>query len=133
MSTRESSSVDRFDLANKVDALLEHTLTMCGKADDGRPRFPRVLYDGYVSEILRTATLIHHDIIMANETARGATRLALQKEAAGNCVVLNHLIRVSTYKGWISEKQRDTWQKLVTAIKWKIVYWIKSDEKHMAQ
>jgi len=119
----------QFELPNKADELLELTLVMCGKSDDHCPRFPKCLYDGYVSEILRTATKIHHHVILANEMPRGEYRAALQKEAAGECVVLNHLIRTATYKGWISEKQRDTWQKLVTSVRWKILGWIKSDAK----
>lgn len=118
-----------FLLAQMVDDLLEITLEMCGKDEKKTLRFPKLFYDGYVSCIITSAVTIQKNVIMANEIARGETRKNMQKEAAANCVWMNHLIRVSTNKGWISEKQRDRWQRLVTSVKWSIVNWMKSDEK----
>lgn len=141
MSTNASSSPDcrpaertsrkDFALGNMADDLLELTLTMCGKNEKKTPRFPVLLYNGYVSEILGAAATIHKDIIMANEMRLGENRIAKQQEAAATCVWLNHLIRASTNKGWISEQQRDRWQSLVSAIKFKTINWMQADKKRM--
>lgn len=120
-----------FALASMADDLLELTLTMCGKDENKTPRFPSLLYDGYVSEILGAAVTIHKDIIMANEMQIGDNRTAKQQEAAATCVWLNHLIRTAANKGWISEKQRDRWQGLVSAVKFKIINWMRADQKRL--
>lgn len=141
MSTSGSSSLSQrpadrtsrkdFALGNMADDLLELTLTMCGKDEHKTPRFPVLLYNGYVSEIISAAVTIHKDIIMANEMRLGENRIAKQQEAAATCVWLNHLIRAATYKGWISEKQRDRWQGLVSAVKFKVINWMQADKKRM--
>ena len=112
-----------------ADDLVNLTIRICGKKEDKAPRFPKNLYDGFVCRIYETALDIHESVFIANETRPGERRADLQKNAASKCVYLNHLIRICADNGWISEKQRDTWQKLVSAIKWKTVAWIKSDEK----
>lgn len=116
-----------FVIGNMADDLVNLTIKMCGKKDDNKPRFPKNLYDSFVSRIYQTVFDIHEFIFIANETRPGERRVEFQKSAASKCVYLNHLIRICTDNGWISEKQRNTWQKLVSAIKWKIVAWMKSD------
>ena len=118
-------------MGNMADDLLELTLTMCGRDEHKTPRFPALLYNGYVSEIIGAAVTIHKDIIMANEMRLGENRTAKQQEAAATCVWLNHLIRAAAYKGWISEKQRDRWQSLGSAVKFKTINWMQADKKRM--
>ncbi|MGM9622404.1 MAG: four helix bundle protein [Butyricicoccus porcorum] len=128
MSTNVSSSAD-FQLANMADDLLALTLDLCGRKDDKTPRFPRLLYDGYVSQIIAAAVAIQKNIIMANEMRRSEARIKLQQDAAAHCIWLVHMIRIAAENGWISEKQRDRWSKLAVNVKWKIVAWMKSDTK----
>ena len=122
-----SSSRKDFALGNMADDLVTLTLELCGKADDRNPRFPRLFYPSYVSRIVNTALDIQELIIEANEIRRGITRSDAQRQAAAKCVYLNHLIRIAHERGYISERQRDRWQKLVTAIKWATVRWMESD------
>lgn len=117
-------------MGNLADDLLELTLTMCGKDESKTPRFPRALYTGYVDQLLLAVVNIHKDVITANEmVVGGEKRLAAQQEAAVLCVWVNHMIRAASNKGWISEKQRDRWQGLVSALKFKIVKWMESDQR----
>lgn len=128
MSTKGFSSAD-FLLGNMADDLLALTLEICGRKDDKTPRFPRLLYGSYVSQIIGAAITIQKDIVMANEMRRCEVRTKLQQEAAAHCVWLAHMIRIAGNKGWISDKQRDRWSKLTVNTKWKIVVWMKSDAK----
>lgn len=112
-----------------ADDLLSLTLDLCGRKDSSTPRFPRLLYDSYVNQIIQAAILIQKNIIIANELPRSARRKELQQEAASTCIWLTHMIRISGQHGWVSSKQQEQWQKLVVNIKWKIVAWMKSDDK----
>lgn len=128
MYTNAFSSAD-FRLANMADDLLALTLDLCGRKDDKTPRFPRLLYDGYVSQIISAAVTIQKNIVMANEMRRSEARTKLQQDAAAHCIWLVHMIRIAADSGWISGKQRDRWSKLTVNVKWKIVAWMKSDTK----
>ena len=129
MSTSDKSQAKEFALGNMADDLLDLTLNLCGRKDSSTPRFPRLLYDGYVSQIIEASVLIQKNIIIANELPRSDKRKSLQEEASSTCVWLLHMIRVAVQNGWISSKQQERWQKLVVNIKWKIISWMKSDNK----
>lgn len=129
MSTLDKSQAKDFLLGNMADDLLDLTLNLCGRKDSSTPRFPRLLYDGYVSQIIEASVLIQKNIIIANELPRADKRKSLQEEASYTCVWLTHMIRVAGQNGWISSKQQEQWQKLVVNIKWKIISWMKSDNK----
>ena len=88
MSTNVSSSAD-FQLANMADDLLSLTLDLCGRKDDKTPRFPRLLYDGYVSQIIAAAVAIQKNIIMANDMRRSEARTKLLPAQAAQ-----------SYAGW---------------------------------
>lgn len=128
MATQDNSSHKEFVLANMADDLVDLTLQLCGKVEDRTPRFPRLFYGNYVNRLINKACNIQEYIIEANEFPKGEIRKELQIKARAECVSLNHLIRISWQKGWISEKQRDTWQKLTVAIKFSIIRWISSDD-----
>lgn len=115
-----------------ADDLVDLTIDMCGNAEDSHPRFPRLLYPNYVNRIMNTVLDIQELLFESNEIQRGETRRTAQQQAAAKCVYLNHLIRIAFGKGWISEKQRDRWQSLTTAIKWATVRWIQSDDAIIA-
>lgn len=123
------SSKKDFAIGNMADDLLEVTLELCGKDETKTLRFPKVFYANYVDAIVKTALAIQESVFEANEIAQGEMRRGCQKRAAVKCTYLNHLIRVAFDRGYISEKQRDRWQKAATALKWSIVRWIQSDEK----
>lgn len=136
-----------FKLGKMVDDLLDYSIDMCGK--DYNPqkmkaktentesqeikkktlRFPARFYDNYVNCIMDAVLKIHTSVIIANGYDLGNERLAMQRLACFNCIELNHLIRIASNKGYISEKQREHWQKLTTDIYFKIVNWTKSDNK----
>lgn len=124
-----SSPDFNFALGNAADELYSYTIGICGRKTDRNPRMPRVLYDTFVDDVVSTCRAVHADIFTANGIALGQTRRDMQKSAAANCVRLVHLIRMVYDRGWISEKQRDTWQRMVIEVKWKIVNWMKSDAK----
>lgn len=127
MDTQDKSSHKDFALGNLADDLVDLTLELCGKAEDKNPRFPRLFYGNYVDRIINKACDIQEHIFEANDYKIGNTRRQLQLKASSECVTLNHLIRIAWQKKWISEKQRDRWQRLTTAIKFSIVRWIESD------
>lgn len=133
MGTTGQSSHKDFALGNMADDLVGTTLELCGKADDRTPRFPRLFYPTYVDRIVNTALDVQELIIEANEIRRGEARRTAQQQAAAKCVYLNHLIRIAHWRGYISEKQRDRWQKLVTSIKWATVKWMESDAAYLSK
>lgn len=117
-----------FELGNMCDDLVELTIEICGKDEDKCPRFPKWSYATLVERIMNTALDIQEQIIEANEYRLGETRAASQKMAAAKCVYLNHLVRLTWQRGYISQKQHDRWSRLITNIKWKTVNWFKSDQ-----
>lgn len=120
-----------FALGLMCDDLVDLTVKMCGTKQDKCTRFPKYLYPTYVNRILSTALDIQSDVFVANDSKIGEYRFGLQKDAAAKCTYLNHLIRISVCNGWISEKQRDRWQKLCTDTRFKILNWYRSDTKRV--
>lgn len=121
-----------FALCGMVDELLALTLDMCDR-DSKRPRVPKRLHRSLADRIVLTACAIQEETILANETelvpmTRGE-RLTHQKEAMRRCVVLKHQARILAEKGYISDKQRERWQKLTVSVYWKLHAWAKADAK----
>ena len=58
MSTSDKSQAKDFLLGNMADDLLSLTLDLCRRKDSSTPRFPRLLYDSYVNQIIQAAILI---------------------------------------------------------------------------
>ena len=107
-----------------VDDLVILSIEMCGKKGE-TPRFPAYLKNSYVDVIMRTSLSIQESVFIANESRDPQQRRSLQNDAQAKCVYLNHLIRIAFEKGWISDKQRDRWQKLATSLRWSIRNWTK--------
>lgn len=125
-----SSGIDKaFKLGNMADDLLCLTLDLCGRDDNHNPRFPLMFYPSLVTQIVNVTLEIQQSVILANEEYFGVERLNAQKKTAARCKLLNHLIRVMKERGYISDKQRDRWQSLVTSIYWACKRWITSDTK----
>nr|DAE15016.1 MAG TPA: Avd-like protein [Siphoviridae sp. cty3u30] len=121
-----------FALCEMVDELLSLTLELCDR-DSKRPRTPKRLHRSLVDRIILTACAIQEETILANETElvpqTRTQRLSRQKEAMRRCVVLRHQARILAEKGYISDKQRERWQKLTVAVYWKLYAWAKADSK----
>ena len=121
-----------FALCNMVDELLLLTLDLCDR-DSKRPRTPKRLHRSLADRIVLTACAIQEETILANETelapATRAERAAHQKEAMRRCIVLKHQSRILAERGYISDKQRERWQKLTVSVYWKLYAWAKADTK----
>lgn len=121
-----------FALCALADELLLTTLDMCDR-DSKRPRTPKRLHRSLADRVVLAACTIQESVILANETELAPisrkARLALQKDAMKRCSVLKHQARILHEKGYISDKQRERWQKQIVALYWKIAAWAKSDSK----
>lgn len=121
-----------FALCEMADELLSLTLDLCDR-ESKRPRTPKRLHRSLVDRIILTACAIQEETILANETELApqtrAQRLSRQKEAMRRCVVLRHQARILAEKGYISDKQRERWQKLTVTVYWKLYAWAKADSK----
>nr|DAF37389.1 MAG TPA: Avd-like protein [Caudoviricetes sp.] len=120
-----------FSVCTMADDLLLLTLDMCDR-ESKQPRTPKRLHRSLVDRIILTACAIQEETILANETDLNALRIdraTHQREAMRRCVVLRHQARILHEKGYISEKQRDRWQKLTVGLYWKLYAWVKADGK----
>lgn len=121
-----------FRVGSLTDELVGAVLSLCGKDDTHNPIFPKRFYDGagnWVPYIIGTATEIHRSVIIANQTQGGEGRAELQRNAMRNLVLLNHQLRISREKGWISDKQLSGVLTLSNACYFKIKSWYMSDQK----
>jgi len=116
-----------FRIGNLADDLLAVTLDLCGKDAAHTPRFPQRFYESLVTKIINAALEIHENVFLANEDRglAGCERRKFKSRAEAKCVQLNHLIRVSCTRGWISDKQRERWQGMTTTLRWMIYNWQK--------
>ena len=104
--------------------LLLLSIEMCGRKTN--PTFPAWLKDNLVQHIMVVTLTIHYNVFIANQMRNREERLRLQTEAQALCTYLNQLIRIAYDKRWISDKQRDRWQRLTTSLGWKIYSWSKA-------
>ena len=63
---------------------------------------------------------IHSNVIIGNADGRKEARKEHFLQAAKACIELQHLVRICARKGWISEKERDRWQGLISTINFKL-------------
>ncbi len=120
-----------FALADMADDLLLLTLDMCDR-DGKNPRTPKRLHRSLADRIVLSACAIQEAVILANETELQMSRerrAEYQAEAMRQCMVLKHQARILHGRGYISDKQRERWQKLCVNVYWKIYAWVKSDSK----
>ena len=121
------ASDKNFMLGNMADDLVSITIELTGKKEDRTPRFPRYIYDSYVTRMMNIALDIQADIVLSNELYSGHERQQMQKDAMAKCVLLEHYVRLAESRGWISEKQRVRWLTLVNSVKFKTRNWMRSD------
>lgn len=113
-----------FVLGNMATDLVDLTLQFCNKQDGKPPRFPKNMYESFVTQIVNLALGIQHKVCVANAKHSNSTkRLELQEDAIGDCVCLEKDIMSAYRRGWISEKQLTKWQALICNLHWKLFNW----------
>lgn len=117
-----------FELCSMADDLLLLTLDLCDR-EGKRPRLPKRLHRSLADRIILTASAIQEAVILANETPLSPARAEHQAEAMRHCTVLKHQSRILVERGYLSEQQRDRWQKLTVDLYWRIYAWRKADAK----
>ena len=117
-----------FEICDMADDLLLLTLDMCDR-EGSRPRLPKRLHRSMADRIILTASAIQEAVILANETQLSPARAEYQAEAMRRCAVLKHQSRILVARGYISERQRDRWQKLAVGLYWHIHAWRNADAK----
>lgn len=116
-----------FKIGNMATALVDYTLDICNKKDDGTPRFPAKYYDSYVTELVRSAVALHKSVCYANAVRLDAHRRSIRQEnAVAECVNLEHLILIAYDHGWISDKQHSRWQNQICNLHYMIIKWMSS-------
>lgn len=118
---KESLQSD-FVIGNIAKDLMIETFRICGKKQDKKPRFPKVL-QRYVDLMCETAIEIHKTVCLVNSSRDLQKRRLFIEDSKGLCIHLSHLIDVSYSGRWISEKQHDRWLGLVNAVYWKLLHW----------
>ena len=120
-----------FALCSMADDLLLLTLDMCDR-DSKTPRTPKRLHRSLADRIVLTACAIQEAVILANETElrdHRPERTEYQRAAMKHCAVLKQQARILYERGYISDKQRERWQKLCVSLYWRVYAWAKSDAK----
>lgn len=113
-----------FVIGNMATDLVDLTLEFCNKEDGKPPRFPKNMYNSFVTELVNLALEIQHNVCVANSNRVDAKdRAKLQGDAMGDCVCLEKDVFVAYRRGWISAKQFLRWQKLICNLHWKIFNW----------
>lgn len=78
-----------FVLGNMATDLVDLTLQFCNKQDGKPPRFPKNMYESFVTQIVNLALGIQHKVCVANaKHSNSSKRLELQEDAIGDCVCL---------------------------------------------
>ena len=114
-----------FHVGNMATDLVEVTLQMCSKYEDHPPRFPKRMYDSYVTQIVKLSLDIHQNICEANSIKNSKSkREELQYLALGECSSMEKLVHIALKRGWISEKQHTRWQRKICDLHFKILRWI---------
>ena len=122
---QEKSLQADFVLGNMSRDLMNISFELCNKAEDGKPRFPKLL-QRYSDLIIEISISINRNICIANSFRNTDTqRTKYQNLAKGDLVHLSHLIDVAFQNKWISEKQHKRWLGLCSNTYWKLINWIK--------
>lgn len=83
------ASDKNFVLGNMADDLVNITIELTGKKEDKTPRFPRYIYDSYVTRMMNITLDIQADIILSNELYSGRERQQMQKTLWRNAFCLS--------------------------------------------
>lgn len=111
-----------YNIAYSADELLDYTLLICGKKEDKTPRFPRLLYNSYVENIINEVCNVVRYVVLANENENDI-RIEYIENIISSCIILNHYIRVAAKRGWISMKQNETWLEKINDIQTQAYRW----------
>lgn len=114
-----------FIIGNLATDLIDLTIKMCVRDSKSKTyRFPVVLYPSYVKDLMTSAVNIHRYVCDANSLeVSDPERNKQRRRAMGECAHISGMVFSCLKKGWISEKQHDTWQKLIGSIFWKLRAW----------
>lgn len=113
-----------FRLGNMATDLVEFTLDMCNKNENGTLRFPRRMYESYVKRIVDLSLDILQGIFEVNAVRNDMqTRKKRRELIVGRCAAMAKLAFVAYKKGWISDKQNTKWQKKINAIYYIVLRW----------
>ena len=111
-----------YNIAYSADKLLDYTLLICGKKEDKTPRFPRLLYNSYVENIINEVCNVVRYVVLANENENDI-RIEYIENVISSCIILNHYIRVAAKRGWISIKQNETWLEKINNVQTQAYKW----------
>lgn len=113
-----------FKLGNMANDLVDYTLRICNKDNDKKPRFPKRLYDNYVSKIVTLSIEILEGIFAANTVRDDVTVRKKHRETVlGKCGAMAKLVFTAYKNGWISDKQNTQWQKQINSIYFVVNKW----------
>ena len=116
-----------FIIGNLATDLVELTIQYCTKYENTPPRFPKRMYDSYVTHIVNLSLMIHLNIHEANSVRKSKEeRYRLQNKAVGECSSMEKLIYIAFKRGWISNKQHSKWQRLICNLHFRILNWMDS-------
>lgn len=113
-----------FRLGNMATELVEYTLALCNKDDNGSPRFPKRMYGSYVKRIVDLSLDILQEIFETNAVRNNsAIRKEHRESILGKSGAMSKLVFIAYKKGWISDKQNTTWQKKINSIYFVVLRW----------
>lgn len=95
---------------------MEITMTYCGKNEHKTLLYPKRFYDNFVNRIMNTMLDIVDDVILGNGYNRESIQQNNFEDALDKCILLNHYIRVSEKKGYLTTRQRDLWVEKVNDV-----------------
>lgn len=113
-----------FKLGNMASGLVDYTLSICNKDNDNKPRFPKRLYDSYVSKIVTLSIEILEGVFATNTVRDDMTvRKEHRETVLGKCGAMAKLVFTAYKNGWISDKQNTQWQKQINSIYFVVNKW----------
>lgn len=112
-----------FRLGNMAADLIEFTLDLCNKNEDGTLRFPKRMYESYVKRIIDLSLDIMQGIYEVNASHDPEARNTRRESITGHCAAMAKLVFIAFKKGWISDKQNTNGQKKINAIYYIVLRW----------
>ena len=113
-----------FRLGNTAAELVDYTLELCNKNEDGTLRFPKRMYESYVTCIVNLSLDILKEIFATNAIRDDETLRKRRREIIlGKCASMAKLVFLAYKRGWISDKQNTTWQKKINSVYFVVSRW----------
>lgn len=113
-----------FRLGNMAADLVDYTLELCNKDETGTPRFPKRMYDSYVTCIVNLSLDILKEVFATNAVRNDTdVRKKHRERILGKCGAMAKLVFLAFKRGWISDKQNTAWQKKINSIYFVVLHW----------